>query len=62
MKMSRIPAVFFKVLSEIQNKIVDGAGIGVDLVAPNGLKYFFPLHHFILVLNEQPEQHGLFFT
>ena len=52
----RLATVLFKILSKIQNEIVNGACGGIYIIAPNRLKDFFTGHHFILVFDQQFQQ------
>ncbi len=51
MKINRVFAVFFKVFSETQDKIINGSGGGEDIVTPNRLENFFSSDHFVFVFN-----------
>ena len=57
-----IPAVGFKVFTKIKYEIIDGTGSGIDIIPPNGLQYFFPRHHLVLIFNKEFEKHGFLFT
>jgi hypothetical protein len=37
MKVFRVAAVFFEVLTEGKNEVVNRAGSGIDIIAPYGL-------------------------
>ena len=52
MKMSGIAAVVFKIFSEIQDQIINGTCIRINMIIPNGLQDFFPFYHFILVFDQ----------
>src|SRR6516162_9980758 len=58
MKMPGAAAVFFKILPEIENKVVDGSCGGINIITPNGLKNLFACNDLILVFNKQFQQHG----
>ena len=50
MKMSRVAAVLFKKFTEVENKVVDGAGSGINIITPYDLQYLLTRHNFSLVL------------
>lgn len=62
MEVSWVSAVFFKIFSEAENKIVNGAGGGVNIITPNRLQNFFPGYYIILVFQQQFQQHRFFTT
>src|ERR1700693_3527135 len=62
MKMFWIAAVVFKIFSEVQDEIIDGAGIWINLITPNGLQDFFSFYHFIFIFYQQLKQHSFFFA
>src|SRR4030095_3979239 len=62
MEVTGITTIFFEVFSEIKNEIVNGAGSGINIIAPNGLQYFFAGHDFVLVFDQQFQKHRFFLT
>jgi signal transduction histidine kinase len=53
MKELRISAVFLKIFSKVENKIIDSAGGGINIITPNRLKNFFACNYFVPVFNKQ---------
>ena len=52
MEITGVPFIRLKIFSKIEDKIVDGTRIGIYLIAPYQLKYFFSGHHLTLILNQ----------
>jgi hypothetical protein len=61
MKISRLSAIVLKVFPKVQDEIIDGAGGGVDLIAPDDVEDSFPGYHFIFVFDQKLQEHGLLF-
>ena len=62
MEVLRVTAVFLKMLAEIEYKVVDSACGGVYVVAPYYLQNMLARYYLALVLYQQFQQSGLFFT
>src|SRR5580658_6621524 len=62
MEIFRMTAIVLEVLTEVEDKIVDGPGCGINVVSPNGLKDLLPGNHFIPVFDEQLQEHSFLLT
>ena len=62
MEVFRVPGVIFKILAEVQDEIIDGAGGWIYIIAPYRLQDFLAWYYFIFIFNQQFQQHGFFLT
>ncbi len=62
MEVFGIAAILFKIFTKVQDEVINGTGGRVNIIAPNHLQYFFAGNHFVLILNQQLQQHHLFFS
>src|SRR5690242_2298150 len=62
MEIPGITAVFFEVLAEVEDKVVNGTGGWVYVVAPYNLQDLFPGYNFTFILDQKLQEHGFFFA
>jgi hypothetical protein len=49
MKVAGIAAIVFEIFTKVQYEVINGAGSGIHVIAPNRLQDLFPWHHIVLV-------------
>src|SRR5690606_6169207 len=62
MEVFGVATVFFKIPSEIKYKIINRAGSGIYIIAPNYLQDMLSGYHLAFVFDQQFEQGYFFFT